>query len=129
MARWMTVGLAVLWLTTQLSGFAHLAFVPHVTCVEHGELIDAGAQPAAAHSAQTVERDTVAAQEVPLAEHSHDHCLLTAMRRVSARLIRSSVDVVALCAARPISDPQHDAPVPPAIALLDVAPKNSPPSS
>lgn len=126
MARWMTLGLAVLWLATQLSVFAHLAFVPHVTCLEHGELIDAGAQLTAA---EAVERDVVAAQSVQLPEHAHDHCLLTAMRRVSARLIRHSVTLEAVAAVEPGSQPAHEQLLEPVLALLDVAPKNSPPSA
>jgi len=129
MARWMTLGLAVLWLATQLSVFAHLAFVPHVTCIEHGELVDAGAQLAAAPRGQSVELDTVASQQVVLAEHAHDHCLLIAMRRVSARLIRNAVDIEASAAMEPGTQPAHERLLAPVIALLDVAPKNSPPST
>lgn len=128
MARWMTLGLAALWLTTQLSVVAHLAFVPHATCAEHGELVDAGAQWAVAPTGEAVERDTLAAQQVVLAEHSHDHCLLTAMRRVSARLSRASVSIEPCAAVEP-TPPQGDQPVPPVIAVLDVAPKSSPPSA
>ena len=126
MARWMTLGLAVLWLATQLSVFAHLALVPHVTCLEHGELVDAGAQVAAA---QAVERDVVAAQAVVVPEHAHDHCLLTAMRRVSARLIRHSVTLEPILAVEPGTQPAHEQLLAPVIALLDVAPKSSPPSA
>jgi ABC-type glutathione transport system ATPase component len=121
----MTLGLAVLWLATQLSVFAHLAFVPHVTCLEHGELVDAGAQLAVA---EAVERDVVAAQSAQLPEHAHDHCLLTAMRRVSARLIRNSVTIQALAAVEPGLQSAHEHRLAPVIALLDVAPKSSPPS-
>ena len=127
MARWMTLGLAVLWLATQLSVFAHLAFVPHVTCLEHGELVDAGAQLAAVGEA--VERDVVAAQSVQLPEHAHDHCLLTAMRRVSARLIRHAVTIEPVAAVEPGTLPAHEQHLAPIIALLDIAPKSSPPSA
>lgn len=126
MARWMTLGLVVLWLATQLSVFAHLAFVPHVTCLEHGELVDAGAQLAAA---EAVERDVVAAQSVQVPEHAHDHCLLTAMRRVSARLIRHSVTIEAVAAVELGSQPAAEQRLAPVIAVLDVAPKSSPPSA
>jgi hypothetical protein len=125
MARWMTLGLTVLWLATQLSVFAHLAFVPHVTCLEHGELVDAGAQLAAA---EAVERDVVAAQSAQWPEHAHDHCLLTAMRRTAARLIRNSVTIPALAAVEPGLQPAHEQPLAHVIPLLDVAPKSSPPS-
>lgn len=128
-ARWLTLGLAALWLTTQLSVFAHLALVPHVTCVEHGELIDAGAQPPGVAAGEAVEHDTAAALKVALAEHAHDHCLLGAMRRGEARLIRSTLPLVPSAAQHPSAAVRPQQPLPPAIALLDVAPKSSPPSA
>lgn len=128
-ARWLTLGLAALWLTTQLSGIAHLAFVPHVTCVEHGELIDASAQPPGVAAGEAVEHDTVAALQVPLAEHAHDHCLLSAMRRGEARLNRATLPQGPSAAPQPSTPLRRQQPLPPAIALLDVAPKSSPPSA
>ncbi len=72
----------------------------------------------------------VATAEWHLAEagHAHDHCILTATRRTPADLDRacapSELGPPVANDARAVRDPQVTEPV---IALLDVAPKSSPP--
>lgn len=39
--EWTSQAVASLAVSTQLAGLAHLALVPHVTCPEHGELVEA----------------------------------------------------------------------------------------
>ena len=130
----MTLGLALLCLATQLSGFAHLAFVPHVTCAEHGELVEAGAHlPATAvrRSSEDGAAELLAAE--PRLEtsggHSHDHCIVMAVRRTPARLVRSSVPIDATATVARGVCLERERSLTPSIPLLDVAPKNSPPSA
>lgn len=118
---------AMLALFAQLGSLAHLALVKHVTCAEHGELIDV-ADPAATSIVSTdsrpAERRIGSAQS---SAHGHDHCPLAAFRRQ-----RNFARVQARPLSLPTSEPRgfaleaHLTPAP-AIALLDVAPKSSPP--
>jgi hypothetical protein len=116
--------LAALGVVSQLAGFAHLAYVRHVTCAEHGELIEAGA-PAAVAPPDAAETRMGAVASV--AEHGHDHCAVALHRRQQAR--RTSVDELVSRAPEPAAPPHLE----PRSAVLSiavflVAPKNSPPA-
>jgi hypothetical protein len=117
----------MLALFAQLGSIAHLALVKHVTCAEHGEMIDvvdqSGKSVAAVDSRPAESRIGLA--ETPA--HGHDHCPLAAFRRQR---------IVARAHARPAPLPSSnphcfafETRLTPAraIALLDVAPKISPP--
>jgi len=98
---------------------AHRATVRHVTCVEHGELIEAASSPAAEASNE--------ARYVELAlAHHHDHCSLAAHRTSPAPLAQP-LDPIGepVRAARDPLDPAIAPPAP--VPLLLLAPKSSPP--
>ena len=122
--------LALLCLTTQLSIFAHLALVPHATCLEHGELVDAASLPPLPLTAASDEDSAIAA--LPLATvtaHAHDHCILSALRRLPAQLQREAEPNQARACSEPSAPPRVDQLLPQIIALLDLAPKSSPPAA
>jgi hypothetical protein len=121
--------LAVLALAGQLASFAHLALVRHVTCAEHGELIEVGS---AATSAAATPRDVppaVSAAASAGAAHDHEHCLISPMRRdriasaasASQHAARvDSYDSIGIGRTRTVAPP---------IAAIVLAPKSSPPTA
>lgn len=130
-ARRTTLSLAALCLFAQLSGLAHLAIVPHVTCAEHGELIEASASTSdwSIHSSSPGESFEICSVEPGLeaaAEHSHDHCAVTSMRRTpGCPLGPTSTEMSA-----PVEQPRRvgrEPRVHTALPLLALAPKSSPP--
>ena len=129
LARFGTLALAVLCLTTQVSAFAHLALVPHATCIEHGEPVDAGAQFPVKLAQSADESAVVADPLTTVAAHSHDHCILSALRRSPAHLQTESAPNAVLTALNLGERRDADQLIPPVIALLDLAPKSSPPAS
>jgi hypothetical protein len=125
----LAVALVAVGLFGQLAAYAHLAFTRHVTCADHGELVDAGAEPeslqrdpqATATTAETV----VGAQAS--AAHGHDHCLLAPVRRDRGALTLPAAELLAVLARTDdLVAPRAIVPAP-AIALLRLAPKSSPP--
>lgn len=132
-ARTLTLGLAVLCLAAQLAGTVHLALVTHVTCAEHGELVeagDAGLGPAARsrQAAPSASGQRLAAAEAREGAHGHEHCLASALRRAAAPL-EAPGHLGPAPAPAPLARPRP-APAPAAaIALLAVAPKASPPAA
>ena len=120
--RLIACGGALAAMASQVGGYVHLAFTTHVTCAEHGELIEAPGLSAASErpSAPDYRADAGAAA------HGHDHCLLapqrrdraddafagTAITRAQLAFVERAVDAVG---------PPHP------IQLILLAPKNSPP--
>jgi hypothetical protein len=78
--RILAVTAAVLCLSAQLAGFAHMFFVRHVTCPEHGELLDVSAVddgPLAEHVDRQL--DSLSSGRGDDVGHQHDHCLVAAI--------------------------------------------------
>ncbi len=126
-ARFAAGLIAALSLVAQLGSVAHLAVVQHVTCLEHGEQIDVARDsgaPAVA-DAKPVTEPHIAASGEP--GHGHEHCPLAAFRRQRA-LPESHARVLPPATADPRAFvlAAHVTPAP-AIALLSLAPKSSPP--
>ena len=126
--RLLATALAFVAIVGQLSSFAHLGLVRHVTCAEHGELIEVGHnQPRAAMAPAAEQATAVLTASSSSDTHGHDHCLLAPMRRDRAMLgtptVLDSTHVGAYgtIGRFPVSE------VPPAIAVILLAPKNSPP--
>jgi hypothetical protein len=128
----MTVGLALLCVTSQVSGLAHLAFVPHMTCAEHGELVELGTAPAPMLTPEALPRLAAAATTSlveALAGHGHDHCLLTTLRRTPAELARTQAPGDGVRSDEPQARGSRTEAVPAALPVLAVAPKSSPPAT
>ncbi len=107
-----------------------MAFVPHVTCAEHGELVEASTPTSpwgrlvSSAAAPEVWADESTPEATP--GHSHDHCIVTSMRRMTTFPLGLSSLVLAAPIAQPAlgnSEPRLQATLP----LLAVAPKSSPP--
>jgi hypothetical protein len=119
--------LATVALAGQVTSFAHLVLVRHVTCAEHGEFVEVGKQHAAAKTPRPAPPTAVIAVEMPAGEHGHDHCLLAPMRR--DRVVAGtpgSFDSLHVDAYGTIGVVAAGEVAPP-IALVLLAPKNSPP--
>lgn len=115
-------GTAAIFLAAQLTSIAHLCFVRHVVCAEHGEAIDV-----APSSSVTVERTSIAA--VASDSSPDDHCQLEAFRRQGSRPADATAAVV-VAVAWTTTTVRFDKYTPaPAIDLLLLAPKGSPPRS
>jgi hypothetical protein len=121
--------LALLGLAAPLLGSLHEASVAHVTCAEHGEVVDGDARlssPTAEHSHDAAV--LLAVEALPGAAHGHDHCALAAQARERAVALRSA-SLTERPQAQGLSAPApEDAPRPAAIALYLLAPKSSPPA-
>lgn len=124
------LALAMLALVAQTGGVLHLVLVQHVTCPEHGEWVHAPSAGAlaAAVSTPTPGHDTPAVEKSTADEkHVHDHCSATCTRRDDVVSQRPGVTLQAFLQLT--QAPLHlQAAVAPAIALLRLAPKASPPA-
>jgi hypothetical protein len=119
--------LAAVALVGQVASFAHLVLVRHVTCAEHGELIEVGHERTIV---ATVAHKNVAAVNAtsPREVHGHDHCLLAPLRRDRAALgAPTSLDALHVDAYGTIGHVANRE-IPPPIAVLLLAPKSSPPT-
>lgn len=123
------LALAFLALTAQLGGLLHLTLVQHATCPEHGELIhaDKGAGSytlSLSMPAGNAEQPTVkSATEV---EHGHEHCSVVLTRREETTAPSGSGGQLPSLPRLHVFTARHEAPPSPAIAILHLAPKNSP---
>ncbi len=121
---------AVAVLAAPLASIEHDATVRHVTCLEHGELIDAAPlSPAEASAPAHHHARTVAEQGhgAPGASEHDAHCLLATW---STERSTPAQHLAQGDAAPPHRDPPlpaPSAPRPAAIALYRLAPKLSPP--
>jgi hypothetical protein len=122
---------STLLLAAQLLALGHLLIVRHTICPEHGEAIhsespqrnsDTGFDPPGRGS-----RSHGLAVGAPTAEHAHDHCLALANTRERFALLPAP-DLMPgpLLVAQPCRRWQLS-PLTPAVSVLLLAPKNSPP--
>jgi len=119
--------LATVALVGQLTSFAHLVLVRHVTCAEHGELVELGHERTTAKSARQGQPSAVVSAVSDSDGHGHDHCLIAPMRRDRvAAGTPASFDSAHIDAYGTIGVVVADEIAPP-IALILLAPKNSPP--
>jgi hypothetical protein len=111
-------------LVGQLLGVAHLLAVRHVACADHqGELVELSAPNQHSLSfdngASTLHGGDSAS--------AHEHCHLAACRDDRARIDAPASSTAAPFVAPVTVERTPNAPPPLAIALLDFAPKSSPP--
>jgi hypothetical protein len=129
--RILALVLLCLCLAGQLSGFAHLVTVQHAVCPEHGEVVhgppggsEVALAPALALGGQL---PALSPSSAPAAGHEHDHCLLLSQRRGQAvpepapRPVRNAAQPARQVPGREVACCARS------IALLRLAPKNSPP--
>jgi len=123
---------STLLLAAQLLTLGHLLVVRHTICPEHGEAIHSASSSqvqAMRPGHQSAAADPALDSGATPAEHAHDHCLARANTRERFALlpVPELVPGPLLAAATPPSPSVVGAA--PALALLRVAPKNSPPSA
>ncbi len=118
--------LACAQLALPLWSAQHAAQAAHVACAEHGELLEADAP---AVNVEPGAESATSLQAAPTAaEHAHVHCALLSLARERA------LPGVAAQAASVVGSPQAAPPRlscaahAPAIALIRLAPKSSPPA-
>jgi hypothetical protein len=113
--------------------FGHLVFVRHVTCPEHGDLMDSGHAHEALSAPAGVAEASVSlpavASALLQAESGHDHCLvctttrerfvLLPLKGTRAESVALPVAFIATVAASPFSP----------VAVIVLSPKNSPPAA
>jgi hypothetical protein len=121
---------STLLLAAQLATLGHLLIVRHTICPEHGETIHSGVPGGTLAPRLTNEgtpADPVLGAGAPPAECAHDHCLARANTRERFALLPaldSKPDRLLLAAVLPSLSAVDAAP---AVAVLLLAPKNSPP--
>jgi hypothetical protein len=111
------LGLIGLMLASHFASLVHLVVVPHVTCLEHGDLVHAGNDTPAPETGEGTGLSTAPSVD------DHDHCSAVAQHRaVSMSLTRVEP-------ARPSTavEAGHELLGCPSLAVLHVAPKASPP--
>ena len=123
---------STLLLAAQLVALGHLLVVRHTICPEHGEAIHSESPSDAqtlGSSHEGAAADRTFGAGATTAEHTHDHCL--AMANTRERFVPlPTPDVMPgpLLVAATLPS-LATASVAPAVALLLLAPKNSPPSA
>jgi hypothetical protein len=119
--------LATVALAGQVTSFAHLVLVRHVTCAEHGELVEVGRVRATAKPTEHHRPTNAVSAESTDIAHGHDHCVIAPMRRdrIASRP-PAALDSIHIDAYGTIGAIAADDIAPP-IAVISLAPKNSPP--
>jgi hypothetical protein len=104
----------------------HSSHSPHVTCAEHGELLDVGRSIDAATDAH--DEQGWRASPATVAGHEHEHCVLASFAQSfatggAAPAALSTPVPVAADSLAPCDEPRASA-----VAVYRVAPKCSPPA-
>lgn len=119
----------LVYLVGAMGGYLHFAFVQHERCPEHGELIHAQERAEARDHAAAVPVSGQAPAHVSSVgsgdDDSHDPCF--AVASLSPRCCVSSSDASVARAESGDDRGSHDL-VALAVAILDLAPKTSPPA-
>jgi hypothetical protein len=121
--------LASLVAAAQVADHVHLALVRHELCLEHGELVEAGAAPAS-----RLQRDPLDGVqthfdrgEPRVQSGDHQHCLATVAARQQATP-RPRIAVAAPARAPLLVSLQPSIDPVPTLAAIRLAPKQSPPT-
>ena len=124
--------ISTLLLAAQLATLGHLLIVRHTICPEHGEMIHSGL-PSQAQTIRPPHQGSAADPALgggaPPAEHAHDHCLARANPRERFALLPALDSMFGPLPAATKLPPRLAVAVAPAVAVLRLAPKNSPPSA
>ena len=122
---------STLLLAAQLATLGHLLIVRHTICPEHGEAIHAASPSAQALRASPeglVSGPALGGGATP-AEHADDHCLARANTRERFALLPIPEAITGALLATATLPSRSSVAVAPAVAVLLLAPKNSPPSA
>jgi len=123
--------LALLTLASPLLGTLHQAAVRHVTCPEHGELVDAPLEAPHPHARPSTGSPAIFAERDPAgpsgAGEEHEHCAVSLMTRVRATEQPRKPFVVSTAEVVVAPSPDRGAPRLRSLAVYRLAPKASPP--
>jgi hypothetical protein len=124
--------ISTLLLAAQLATLGHLLIVRHTICPEHGEAIHSNS-PSEAQAMPPTHEGTAADPALgggaPPAEHAHDHCLARANTRERFAVLPAPDSTPGPLLAATALPSLSAVAVAPAVAVLRLAPKNSPPSA
>ena len=122
---------STLLLAAQLFALGHLLIVQHAICPEHGETIHSGppSDALALPIHEGAAADPALGSGAPLAEHAHDHCLALAHTRGRFALLPASDLIPGSLLVAATLPSLSAASAAPAVAVLLLAPKTSPPSA
>jgi hypothetical protein len=123
---------SALLLAAQLFTLGHLLIERHTICHEHGEAVHSES-PSETPALRLIHEGATGGPALgsgaPAAEHAHEHCLVQANTRERfAWLPTADLMPGALFLATPLPSLATVA-LPPAVAVLLLAPKNSPPGA
>jgi hypothetical protein len=122
MRRQTSLAVTLLVLASLVTALAHDLVAQHAVCVEHGELVELGAGLTTAARPD----GTVSPDAADVSDGGHEHCALLAQRRSQAPVAAPAVfAVVPLSAFSSPGASRSEAP--PQVALVRLAPKQSPP--
>ncbi len=120
--------LALFCIALEFGSLAHMAVVRHEICAEHGEAVDVFHDAAHSHAVAVASKvRTVESRGDADSHEGHDHCQLACNRR-NATCVESSSSVPAAIVSIASATSAFVERSTPTIALLDLAPKSSPPA-
>jgi hypothetical protein len=122
---------STLLLAAQFLTLGHLLIVRHTICPEHGEAIHSNAlnqAPAMRPTHEGAAANPALGGGAPPAEHAHDHCLARANTRERFALLPAPDSAPGPLLAATTLPLLAAVGAAPAVAVLRLAPKNSPPS-
>ena len=120
--RQATLAVTLLVLASLGMALVHDLLAQHAVCVEHGELVELGKGPATAARPD----GTVSSDAAEVSAGGHEHCAMLAQRRGQAPLPAPAV--IAVVPRSAFSSPEASrSEAPPQVALVRLAPKQSPP--
>jgi len=131
------LALALVAACGQFLSISHLLLVQHTVCAEHGELIHLEAGPGSfrrgGHGVHG-ERDAASSAYRPDGggenADPHDHCLVSVLRRETLAVHpAASAWLPPMRTQRGVGAFENETATPRAVAILDLAPKSSPPHS
>ena len=116
--------LATILVGGQLASFAHFAATPHIECSDDGELIHVSVLALSSVGPATIAK----AEAIPDHPHRHDHCQVVSVARTPFVRARKATPLASPSCRGDIQMRVARSAPPRAIAILDQAPKCSPPS-
>lgn len=112
----------------QTSTSLHFALVRHAICPEHGDVVHVGESHVSEFPAEAArDSDGPIADRHDETEHGHEHCVALSTQRSGADPRAHSLRLEALRWSTPSEVRDATVAEHPAVALLLLAPKNSPP--
>jgi len=128
-SRWaaLIVAVAVACVWGQIATVTHLETTRHITCAEHGEIMDAPVE--GAHEAEPLSlTPTIHRGADPLHGRNHEHCVFALhARQCAAQVTPSAISAHVLAVEERVAPPIATGASTPLVTLYRLAPKTSRP--